>query len=249
MGASTVSALLAAFFVAAAPPPVIVIDPGHGGDQLGAPSPIGYYEKDLTLLIAHKLERALAQTLQATVILTRDSDVSVSLADRVKIANDANADLFISLHANSMLTSKRRLTTSGVETYFLSATALDEGARLIAARENAELPTSDADAGRDPVEQLLEELTLSEAHRDSSALAYAVHRAIIAATKAKDRGVRQAPFLVLMGLKAPAVLLEVGFVSHPQETRRLMQKPYQELIAKAVADGVKEFLSSVAYRR
>jgi N-acetylmuramoyl-L-alanine amidase len=228
--------------------PLIVLDPGHGGNQEGANSPAGMKEKQLSLDLALKVKTALEQTLHARVRLTREKDVLLQLPDRVKFANDQKPDLFVSIHANSMPTKKLRLNTSGIETYFLNAAASGEDARKVAARENAEFPQAAKGGGGDTLSFILADLQRSETHADSSRLAYAVHERLIAATGALDRGVQQAPFYVLMGLDAPAVLVEVGFISHPEEGAKLADAEYQAKLAQAIADGVQVFVTQIGGR-
>ncbi len=227
--------------------PLVVVDPGHGGAQSGAVSPKGDWEKDCALQISNLLKTELEAQLHATVTLTRRGDEQVSLADRVDQANKQQPDLFISVHLNSMPTRRQRQTTEGIETYFLNASASGEQARKVAARENAEFADKKQKGG-DTLSFILADLQRSEAHSNSSRLAYAVHEELVSATGGVDRGVQQAPFYVLMGLKAPAVLVEVGFISHPDEGARLTDGAYQLKAAQAIARGVKTFLQQVSGR-
>jgi N-acetylmuramoyl-L-alanine amidase len=228
--------------------PRVVIDPGHGGDQSGATSPEGVLEKNLALALARKVKSLLEAELHATVVLTRDKDAPLGLPERVALANRNRPDLFLSIHLNSMPTRRQRLLTEGIETYFLSASASGEEARSVAARENAEVAGPARGPGSDTLSFILADLQRAEAHTDSSRLAYAIHEALIAGTGAPDRGVQQAPFFVLMGLEAPAVLVELGFISHPDETRKLTDPGYQQRLAGAVASGVKRFLAELEAR-
>lgn len=228
--------------------PLVVLDPGHGGNQEGAASPTGLKEKTLALDLAMKVRSALEKTVQARVRMTREKDLLLQLNDRVKWANEQRPDLFVSIHANSMPTKKLRLKTEGIETYFLSAAASGEQARKVAARENAELPSVAKGPGGDTLSFILADLQRSETHSDSSRLAYLVHEKLIRATGATDRGVQQAPFYVLMGLQAPAVLIEIGFISHPDEGAKLADLEYQAKLAQAIADGVAAFLTQINAR-
>jgi N-acetylmuramoyl-L-alanine amidase len=228
--------------------PVVVVDPGHGGNQDGAASPTGLKEKTVALDLSVRLKAALEKTLNARVRMTREKDRLLHLNDRVRWANDQKPDLFVSIHANSMPTKKLRLKTEGIETYFLSAAASGEEARKVAARENAELPAVAKGPGGDTLSFILADLQRSETHADSSRLAYLVHEKLIGASGAIDRGVQQAPFYVLMGLDAPAVLIEIGFISHPDEGQRLAEAEYQAKLAQAIADGVKAFLIQINER-
>lgn len=228
--------------------PLVVLDPGHGGDQTGASGPEGIWEKNLCLTIAKKVKAQLEKELKATVILTRDRDALVHLSERVVLANKKRPELFISIHANSMPTAAQRRLNQGIETYFLSAAASGEEAKKVAARENAEAGGQPKGSSGDTLSFILADLQRSETHVDSSRLAYAVHEALIAETGAQDRGVQQAPFYVLMGLEAPAVLVEVGFVSHPEEVKSLSDAEYQAKLAHAITAGVKLFLSQLEAR-
>ncbi len=228
--------------------PLVVLDPGHGGAQEGASGPEGIIEKNLALSIARKLKALLEKELHATVVLTRDRDALVHLSERVVLANKKRPELFISIHANSMPTAQQRKLNQGIETYFLSAAASGEEAKKVAARENAEASTQPKGQSGDTLSFILADLQRSETHVDSSRLAYAVHEALISETGAQDRGVQQAPFFVLMGLEAPAVLVEVGFVSHPEEGRHLSEAEYQSKLARAITAGVKQFLTQLEAR-
>lgn len=232
---------------ALAAPLVVVIDPGHGGTQSGA-SGAGALEKTVALELSLKLKERLEAALGATVRLTRDRDAHVQLSDRVRWANAQKPDLFISIHLNSMPTKRQQAVNEGIETYFLSASASGEAAKKVAARENAEAGPQVKAGGDDTLSFILADLQRSEAHTDSSRLAYAVQEALIGATGSADRGVQQAPFYVLMGLQAPAILVEVGFLSHPAEGKRLREAQYQEQLAEAITQGVKGFLAQMAAR-
>lgn len=227
--------------------PRVVIDPGHGGGQAGAQGLKGLQEKQLALQLARRLEARLTAA-GVRVTLTRTQDADVPLSTRVALANQQAPDLFVSLHANSMPTRSLRARTEGIETYFLSAAASGEAARRTAARENAEAPTRRSAGGQDTLTRILADLVRTEAHVDASRLAYAVHPRLIAATQAFDRGVQQAPFFVLTGVEAPAILVEVGFISHPEEGARLATAAYQERLAGALAQGVQAFLEETRRR-
>jgi N-acetylmuramoyl-L-alanine amidase len=237
-----VLAVLAAVLLSAAQPAfVVVVDPGHGGDRKGALGPDGTPEKELTLQIARRIAKYLERQ-GARVILTRTGDISVPLGNRAAVATLERADLFISVHLNSMPSRSRRQRTQGIETYFLSADATDDSATAVAARENADrLAGEPAIDPADPVSGILDDLEHTAALSGSSRLAYAIHEKLVAATKAEDRGVKQAPFYVLAGARMPAVLVEVGFISHSEESRKLRSAAYQETVARAVAAGIAAF--------
>jgi N-acetylmuramoyl-L-alanine amidase len=231
---------------ARAPGLVVVLDPGHGGEKLGAVAAGGASEKELTLAIA----RRVATRLRAQghrVLLTRSADTGVPLARRAALANAQGADLFVSIHLNSM-PAAARAGARGVETYFLSADASDASATAVAARENADRlagePELDPD---DPVSGILQDLADTEALAESSRLAYALHEQLVHRLRAEDRGVKQAPFYVLAGARMPAVLLEVGFLSDAAEARRLATPAYQEQVAQAVAEGLAAWRATGAH--
>ncbi len=229
--------------------PRIVIDPGHGGTQEGAAGATGLKEKNLALAVSQKLKARLEQSLNAKVLLTRDRDVTLGLPDRVALANRHQPDLFISIHANSMPTRQSRATTQGIETFFLSASASEEGVMTTVDRENAEAPVRMTPSRTgDTLAFILADLQRSEAHAESSRLAYLIQQRLIALTKANNRGVYQAPFFVLTGVEAPAVLVEVGYISHPREGRKLQEDSYQDALAQAISEGAKTFLAEMEKR-
>ncbi len=239
MLAPAAAALVALLVAGRDPAPLVVIDPGHGGEQEGALSPRGEREKDLALQIARRLAARLRRD-GVRVVLTRTADLTVPLAARAAIANAIQADLFVSVHLNSMPTAEARRVSRGVETYFLSADASDAAATAVAARENADRLAGEPDVG-DPVAAILNDLEHDEALRRSSRLAQDVHRRLVAALGAEDRGVRQAPFFVLAGARMPAVLVEVGFISNAAEADLLRTRAHQDRIAAAIAEGIAAF--------
>ncbi len=218
---------------------VAVVDPGHGGDREGAFSPEGIPEKRIAMEIARRVA-ALLKKQGGRVILTRTGDVSVPLSNRSDLANLERADVFVSIHLNSMPTRAKRVRTRGIETFFLSADATDASAGAVAARENADRVAGEPGGdGADPVAGILNDLEYTASLAESSRLAYAIHDRLVKATRAEDRGVKQAPFYVLAGARMPSVLLELGFISHGEESRKLRSPAYQEVLARAVADGVR----------
>jgi len=216
----------------------VVLDAGHGGDDEGARGAHGVVEKELVLDVARRVRARLgAAGLQ--VLLTRERDVYVPLVDRTTIANEARGDLFISIHANAAQARAAR----GIETFFLSLEASDDAARQVAARENAAFrdPTVPAVAGDDPLVSILGDLTASEMMQESDEFARLAQREVSALDGAPSRGVKQAPFVVLMGLEMPASLVEIGFVSNPQDARALASGDQRDRIADALARAVLEF--------
>jgi N-acetylmuramoyl-L-alanine amidase len=233
---------------AAERPARIVVDPGHGGAQEGATSPAGLLEKDISLQIAQRVREHLEKELGAQVLMTRDEDQSLPLPERVEFSNKQRPDLFLSIHCNAMPTRRTRARVQGLETYFLSANASNATARAAADRENAEAPSSRGVRGDSTLAFILHDLARTEAHQDSSRLAYAVHQKLVATTGGSDRGVLQAPFYVLNGVEAPAILIEVGYLSHPEEGARLGRPEHQEKLATAITEGVKAFLAEIRKR-
>ncbi len=231
-------------------PLVVVIDPGHGGafPHDGAHGPRGMVEKAVTLQVSRRLKSVL-EDAGATVLLTRDDDADVSLADRARVANEAGADVFVSVHCNSMATPRDRAVTRGAETYFLSPDPTDAEARLLAELENGGPDALPVPKSTNAVTGLLADLALGQARSDSAALAQALHRNLVRRTGTQSRGVRQAPFLVLSGTKMPSALVEIGFISHPAEAKLLAKEKHQQRVAEALAAGIQEFNRQVLARR
>jgi len=198
--------------------------------------------------VARKTKESL-EAQGATVILTRDADEDIPLADRVRIANEAGADVFLSIHCNSMETVGDRKVTRGVETYFLSPDPTDAEAKMLAQLENGGPEAVPLPRSTDAVTGILNDLALGQARNDSAALAQIVQQHMVRGTRATSRGVRQAPLLVLSGTRMPSVLVEIGFISHPREGRMLGRGSYQRRVAQALADGVRDFADKVLSRR
>ena len=218
-------------------PRPIVIDPGHGGDDFGAQSPDGLTEKELALAIARRVARTLEARGHA-VRLTRDGDQSRALTDRTALANRLEAPVFVSLHANASTFS----SVSGAETYYMSLdSASDEAAAATADLENRAGGSSD---DRSPLDLILWDLAQADVLNESAELALAVQGHLNARLGSRDRGVKQAPFVVLTGATMPAILVEVGFLSNTSEARKLIQPDYQQQLAEAVATGIEDFLRS-----
>lgn len=216
----------------------IVLDPGHGGDDLGAVGPGGLLEKDLVLDVAKRLAAQLrAQGLH--IVMTRESDHYVPLESRTQTGNAAGGDLFLSIHANGDASRKAR----GIETYFASLEATDEAAQHLAKRENAAFREAVAlpGAGDDALGAILGDLIDSEHFRESDEFARLAHGQLSALDAAPSRGVKQAPFYVLMGVEMPATLVEIGFITNPAEEVALRTAERQEAIATSLARAVREF--------
>jgi N-acetylmuramoyl-L-alanine amidase len=203
----------------------VVLDPGHGGSNVGAPGPDGIWEKRVTLSVSRKLRRELERR-GLSVVMTRERDLYLTLGERVRRVNSAHADLFLSLHANASPQHSRR----GVETFVAARDVADVAADRAAATAN------------DPVAGMLARARARFVTAESSRLARAV-QAALGATRESDRGVRQAPYDVLDGVSIPAALVEVGFLDHQDEGRELLDPEVQQQIAVAIADGIAAFLA------
>jgi len=228
---------------------VVVLDPGHGGayPNDGAHGRGGLVEKDVALAVALQTKEAMEEA-GVTVVLTREADADLPLARRAQIANEAGADLFLSIHCNSMPKLKDRLLTRGVETYFLSPDPTDSDAKLLAEIENGGPEASPAKSP-DAVSGILADLALGQARNDSARLAEIVQRRMVREARISGRGVRQAPFAVLAGTRMPSALVEIGFISHPIEGRLLAKERHQKTIARALAAAAREYADQVLARR
>lgn len=218
---------------------VIVIDAGHGGKDPGAIGYRKYREKVVVLSIARELKRIL-RSRGYKVYMTRDSDTFIKLRNRTKFANKKNADIFISIHANAVGRRDAK-KASGIECYFLS-TSRSQRAKKVAAMENS--------ADMDEMDYYGKQSFLNtiNAHNiiASNKLAIDLQRGALGALKSryknvKDAGVREGPFWVLVGAQMPAVLVEVGFITHPDEAKRLVSKNYQKRMAQGLANGVERY--------
>ncbi len=220
----------------------IVIDPGHGGKDSGAIGPTGLEEKNVTLKIAKILKKILEKELHVKVILTRDKDIFVPLMKRTAIANSKRADLFISIHVNASPDPEAK----GIETYYLNFTT-DPEAMRVAALENAISNKRLSDL-QDLVKAILANTKLSE----SKLLAEKIQHQLVSTLSryypdTTDRGVKYAPFLVLVGTRMPAVLVEVDFITNPTEEARLKNPHYLHLIAEGIAKGIESYIQSLHF--
>jgi N-acetylmuramoyl-L-alanine amidase len=213
----------------------IVIDPGHGGKEVGAVGANGLMEKDVTLTIARKLAASLSNRTGARVVLTRDEDAQVSLDQRTALANQYQADLFLSVHMNAAVVKDAK----GSETYFLSLEASDELARKAAETENAASGGA-ADPSSD-LKMILWDLAQQSYIDESSRFAQSIQEEMNAATGVANRGVKQAPFKVLVGATMPAALAEISFVTNPQEARLLKNNAYRQKIAEALFSAIRKY--------
>ena len=211
----------------------VVIDPGHGGHDPGARAK-GLTEADVVLDVALRLEQLLLKQPGVEVMLTRRTDVFIPLEERTELANREDADLFLSIHANAHRSPKAR----GVETYFLNF-ASNPDAQAVAARENAA-------SGRTmhSLPDIVRAITLNNKLDESRDFATLVQRAMIDRLRAhdvRDLGVKQAPFVVLIGAGMPSVLAEISFVTNPQEGKLLKANAYRQRIAEALFDGIAQY--------
>lgn len=218
----------------------IVIDPGHGGHDTGTIGPTGLMEKDLCLDVALRLGKIIQQKLPgADIVYTRSDDTFIPLEERTKIANDAKADLFISIHANS----SRNQSARGVETYYLNLKGSAE-AMEVAARENAS-----SDQGIHDLQDLVTKIARNEKIDESKEFAEDIQDSLAKRMKAsksgKDRGVRKAPFVVLIGADMPSILTEISFLSNPADEKLLKQPEYRQKVAEGLYQGVASYLQSM----
>jgi N-acetylmuramoyl-L-alanine amidase len=219
----------------------IAIDPGHGGYDTGTIGPHGLLEKNLCLDVALRLGQLIeANVPGAEVVYTRKDDRHVALEDRIAIANGANADLFISIHANSSDSREAR----GVETYYLSLAASQESMEL-ATRENALAQSSLHD-----LPELIKKITRDEKIVESKQLAVDIQGALsqrlqLVSWRETNRGVKQAPFVVLTGASMPAVLSEISFVNNPSDESLLLESGQRQRVAEGLYHGIAAYLDSL----
>ena len=219
---------------------LMVLDAGHGGHDPGATGPTGLMEKELVLDVTKRAAKLVADQLGIKVLLSRDSDHFVTLRDRTSFANRAQADVFVSIHANA----HREAASEGVETYFLSSEATDNAARQVAALENSVVQLEKPNGkgrGVDLVKTILWDLAQSEFQEESSRLAEVVHDSMTQALRIPSRGVKQAGFYVLGGAAMPAILIEIGFVTNPKEEKKLREGRYRDEIARAIVAGLAQY--------
>ena len=216
----------------------VVIDPGHGGRDYGAPGYLkGVHEKHVVMGIARRLEKKLRQELGLEVILTRTDDRYLTLEERTAFANTQNADLFISIHTNS----HRDRRAYGIETYFLNL-ATDNEAIMVAATENATSEKNISD-----LQTILLDLMQNAKINESSRLAAHVQKELFGNLKdryshVRDKGVKQAPFYVLLGAQMPAILVETSFISNARECERLVSPEYQEALCRGIVRGIRTYI-------
>ncbi|MGJ5816571.1 N-acetylmuramoyl-L-alanine amidase [Paludibaculum fermentans] len=219
----------------------VVIDPGHGGHDHGTTGPTGLTEKDLVLDVSLRLGALIEQRMGSQVILTRSNDTYVGLEERAVLANKNRADLFISIHANA--TSYRNI--SGAEVYYLNFTTSKE-ATEVAARENA-------GAGKSVFElrELIQKIALKDRLEESREFATRVQSSLASTwskmdSAAQNRGVKKAPFVVLIGASMPSVLAEIGFISNPRDEALLRKADQRQRLAEALFKGIQQYAESLS---
>ena len=216
----------------------VVIDAGHGGHDVGSIGPTGFTEKELVLDLARRLKTLIETQMAAEVIMTRDADTFVALETRTQRANEEKADLFISIHANSSPEKNVR----GVETFFLNLNTQSRDALATATRENAA-----SEMKIHELQDLLQKIVLNDKADESRELARHVQNAMSTRTNAgSNRGVKQAPFVVLIGAAMPSILAEVSFISNPDEEKRLKTADYRQKIAESLFQGIKSYAETLS---
>jgi len=220
----------------------VVIDPGHGGHDQGTQGAKGLLEKDLVLDVARRVGKLIGDRLGAEVIYTRTDDTFVPLEGRTALANEKQADLFLSIHANSSPISK----TVGVETYYLNFTEAKD-ALDVAARENASSQKSVFE-----LRDLIQKITLHTKSEESKEFAARIQTSLFAFSArnfpgTRNRGVKKAPFVVLIGANMPSVLAEIGFLSNPREEQLLKRSEYRDKLAEAIFRGIQRYADGLSH--
>jgi N-acetylmuramoyl-L-alanine amidase len=217
---------------------VVVIDPGHGGKDSGAIGQKKYREKKIVYAIAKKVEKELKRK-GYTVKLTRTRDKYIALQNRTKYANKVNADIFISIHANAVALRKAN-SVHGIETYFLSPSKEGKAKRVAAKENEIDIQAMNYFSKMTFLDVLNQSKMIA-----SNKLAIDVHRNMMISLKHKykvrDGGVRKGPFWVLVGAQMPSVLVEVGYITHPTESKRLVSSSYQNRLATGIANGIDSY--------
>jgi N-acetylmuramoyl-L-alanine amidase len=221
----------------------VVIDPGHGGKDYGAPGYLkGIHEKQVVLQIAKKLAQKIKEELKLEAVLTRSDDRFLTLEERTAFANTQAADLFVSIHTNANRDSR----AYGIETYFLNL-ATDEEAIRVAAMENATSTKNISD-----LQKILYDLMQNAKINESSRLAAYVQSAVVhhltdkRYERIKSKGVKQAPFYVLLGAQMPSILVEASFISNPRECKRLTDPQFQDQLVEGVVQGIRSYVQTTS---
>ncbi len=217
---------------------VICIDAGHGGENLGA---VGrsLTEKEITLKISRELRKLIRQQLKMKVVMVRDSDVDISLNRRAEIANNNNADIFISIHVNS----SHKREAKGPETFFVSLNATDKESYELAMKENESYKEIEKKVETDELKMILWNMAQADYIRESSKLAEKIQAELNILMNTRNRGVKQAPFRVLMRASMPAVLVEVGFISNLKEAKMMKKNAFYRDAAMSIFKGLKKYIN------
>ena len=220
----------------------IVIDPGHGGHDQGSTGPAGLMEKDLTLDVAQRLGKLIEERLGSEVIYTRSDDTFIALESRTALANEKKADLFLSIHANS----SPYPSVSGIETYYLNF-ASTRDAMDVASRENA-----GSEMGVHELSSIIEKITKHDKAEESRDFAGKMQAALYTAavrsnSAARNRGVKKAPFVVLIGATMPSILAEIGFISNAREEALLKRADHRQKLAEALYRGVSRYAETLSH--
>jgi len=218
----------------------IVLDPGHGGHDTGTIGPGGLREKDLVLDVALRLGRLISERMGSEVIYTRTDDSYVPLEARTELANQSKADLFLSIHANS----SRLRSAAGPETFYLNFTTAPD-ALEVAARENAPSARTIHEL-QDLVLKIAQKEKVQESREFASSVQKALYR-YLRLSSGRNRGVKKAPFVVLIGAQMPSVLAEVAFLSNPREERLLKQPEYRQRLAETLYRGLFDYASTLSH--
>ncbi|MEI6613819.1 MAG: N-acetylmuramoyl-L-alanine amidase [Chrysiogenales bacterium] len=216
----------------------ICIDAGHGGEDLGALGKSKLQEKNVTLQISQKLKKLIESKTGLRVIMTRDQDSEVSLNSRASIANNQQAQMFVSIHVNSSF----RKSAYGSETYFVSLQATDPEALELARKENQNPEDPGETIKNDELKMILWNMAQTEYIRESSTLAEYIQSELNELLGTRNRGVKQAPFRVLMRTAMPAVLVETSFISNSAEEKKLQNEEFLDKIAFALFNGISKFI-------
>lgn len=220
----------------------VVLDPGHGGQDQGTVGANGLMEKELVLDVALRLGKLIEQRMGSEVIYTRTGDTFIPLQARTRLANEKKADLFLSIHANSSPSQK----VAGIETFYLNLTGSPD-ALEVAARENAA-----SDRSVYELRDLLRSITLNDKIEESREFATRIQNALYSfaarySVAEKNRGVKQAPFVVLIGASMPSVLAEIGFVTNAHEANLLMKSEHRQKLAEALYRGVSKYAQTLSH--
>jgi N-acetylmuramoyl-L-alanine amidase len=219
----------------------VVIDPGHGGEELGTQGARGTLEKEITLSVARRLRTLIETRLGLKVFLTREDDRTMSLDERSAFANNRHADVFLSIHANSAV----RPAVKGAEVYYLTVERADQEARKRAEENATTLPA--LGGGNREIDLILWETAQARYLEQSATLAGYIEQSLRSKVEMSPRPVQQAPFLVLVGANMPAALVEIGYLSNAEQETQLATAAYQDQVAQALLDALIKFRSFIEH--